>query len=192
MNTLYKSSKFATYSQYIASPIIVIAFLFQIYYFFIAGNVIDEESLFMMPFWFWASIIVSINFYKLRYINVSENNILMKTLISEKTLGYKDIEWINQNIFGSNWYILTIKYKNNETGKSNIIFVLPEMYTSKERLFSFNELNITKYIREQVFKVNPEYKKENEPSRWALAKWTFVSVLPFLLLSFYLISQYIN
>ncbi len=189
MDIKYKSSSFATYSQYIATPIIVAVFLFQIYYFFIVGNPIDEESLFMMPFWFWASIVVIINFSKLRYVKVGENNILMKTLISEKTLEYKDIEWINQNIFGSNWYILTIKYKNNETGKSNIIFVLPEMYTSKERLFSFSELNITKYIREQIIKVNPGYRIENEPSRWALAKWLFISLVPLLIVSFMLISK---
>ena len=188
MNSLYKSSKFATYSQYIASPIIVVIFLFQIY-FFITGNEINKEVFFMMPFWLWASIIVIIDFYKLRYINVSENNILMKSLKGEEILEYKDIEWINQNIFGSNWYIISIKYKNIETGKSNIIFVLPEMYTNKENIFSFNELNITKYIRDQIIKVKSEYKIENEPSRWALAGWTFISILPFLLLSFYLISH---
>ncbi|HEY5588456.1 MAG TPA: hypothetical protein VIK86_05805 [Candidatus Paceibacterota bacterium] len=188
MNVEYKSSKFATYSQYFASPVIVAIFLFQIYYFFIAGHAIDEESLFMLPFWTWASIVVIINVTKLRYVKVSEDSILMKTLISEKTLEYKDIEWINQNIFGSNWYILTIKYKNNETGKSNIIFVLPEMYTSRERLFSFSELNITKYIREQVIKVKPEYRIENEPSRWALAKWMFLSLIPLFLISFLLIK----
>ena len=189
MNTLYKSSKFATYSQYFFSPIIVVVFLFQIYYFFIAGNEINKEVFFMMPFWLWASIIVIIDFYKLRYINVSENNILMKSLKGEEILEYKDIEWINQNIFGSNWYIISIKYKNIETGKSNIIFVLPEMYTNKENIFSFSELNITKYIRDQIIKVKSEYKIENEPSRWALAGWTFISILPFLLLSFYLISH---
>jgi hypothetical protein len=189
MNPQYKSSSFATNSQYIATPIIVSIFLFQIYYFFIAGNLIDEESLFMMPFWFWATIIVIINVIKLRYVSVNENNILMKSLKGEEVLEYKDIEWINQNIFGSNWYILTIKYKNNKTGKSNMIFVLPEMYTSKERLFSFKELNITKYIREQAIKSNQSYNIMNEPSRWYLTKWLFLTFLPFILLSFFLITR---
>jgi len=188
METQYKSSKFATYSLYIASPIIVAIFLFQIYYFFIARHIIDEESLFMLPFWTWASVVVVIDIFKLRYVKVSEYNILMKSLKGEEYLDYKNVEWINQNIFGSNWYIVSIKYKNIKTDKSNIIFLLPEMYTSKERLFLFSELNITKYIREQITKVNPSYKIENEPSRWALAKWMFLTLIPFILISFLLIK----
>jgi hypothetical protein len=192
MNELYKykSSKFATYSQYVAIPIIVGIFLFQIYYFFVAGNIIDEESLFFMPFWLWASIVVIINFIKLRYIEVRENDILIKSFGAEKVLNYKDIVWINQNIFGSNWYILSIKYKDIETNKLRIIFILPEQYTRREEwkvINIFQELNITKYIREQIIKVNPSYNLSNEPSRWYLFLWMLLIFIPFIFLSFILI-----
>ena len=82
---------------------------------------------------------------------------------------------------------VTDRYKDRTTGKSKTIFVLPEMYTNKERLFSFRELNITKYMREQIVKSNPAYQIENEPSRWYLARWIFLSLLPFLIFSFILI-----
>ena len=191
MNTQYKSSKFATSAQYIATPIIISIFLFQIYYFFIAGNFIDVESLFMLPFWFWASIVVTINIFKLRDIKVTENGILMKSLNNEEILEYKDIIWINQNIFGSNWYIVSIKYRDNISGKTKVIFALPEMYTDREGWSIFNpirELNMVKYIREQIYKINPSYQIKNEPSRWSLFLIMIISLIPFILASFYLIS----
>ena len=187
----YKSSKFATYSQYFATPVVIGVFLFQVYYFFIAGNSIDEESLFFIPFWLWASMTVIINFIKLRYVEVREDNILMKTMLGvEKILNYKDIVWINQNIFGSNWYIISIKYRNSETGKLKVIFVLPEQYTRREGwkvVNIFQELNVTKYIREQIIKSNSSYNSENEPSRWYLFVWMFLTLIPFILVSFLLI-----
>ena len=152
------------------------------------GGPLIEDELFYLPFWFWATIVVVINFVKLRYVKVSENNISMNSLAGEEILLYKDIEWINQNIFGSNWYILTIKYKDSKTGKSKMVFVFPEMYTSKESLSFYKELNMTKYIREQIIKENPSYMIENEPSRWYLTKWVFLSFLPFMILSFLLIK----
>ena len=190
MDTKFKSSSFATYSQYIASPIIICIFMYYVYAISI-GKHLTQDELFFIPFWIWASIVVIINIIKLRNVTVSENGILMKSLVAKNILLYKDIEWINQNIFGSSWYIISIKYKNTETGKSNIIFILPEQYTSRESwsiLNPFVELNITKYIREQIIKANPSYQIQNEPSRWYLAKWIFLSILPFLVISFFLIK----
>lgn len=184
MDIKYKSSKFATYSQYIAAPIVIFVFIYQINLFITTGGGSEEMPIFFLPFWFWASIVVLVNLYKVKYVEVTENNILLKSLIGDKILEYRDIEWINQNIFGSNWYILTIKYKDKITGKSNIIIVFPEMYTNKENLAIFSELNITKYIREQIIKINPGYKIEDEPSRWYIAKWMFITLIPFLLISF--------
>ncbi len=186
METKYKSSKFATYSQYIAVPIIIGFFLYYLYLLLI-GSVVTREELFFFPFWFWASIVVIINSIKLRYVKVTESNILTKSLLGEEVLLYKDIEWINQNIFGSNWYIITIKYKDIKKGKSKIIFVFPEMYTARENLSFYKELNMTKYIREQILKVNTSYRVEDEPSRWYLTKWIFLSFLPFIIISFLLI-----
>jgi len=184
MDIKYKSSKFATYSQYIATPIVFLVFIYQIYLHVTTGGGTEEMPVFFLPFWLWASIVVFVNIYKTRYIEVRESNILLKSPMGEKILEYKDIEWINQNIFGSNWYILTIKYKDTAANKSRIIVVFPEMYTSRESLVIFSELNVTKYIREQIVRVNPSYEIGNEPSRWYLAKWMFISLIPFILISF--------
>jgi hypothetical protein len=111
----------------------------------------------------------------------------MKVLGNEEILEYKDIEWINQNIFGSNWYIISMKIRNIKTGKSKIIFLLPEQYTSREGwsvLNPFSELNITKYIREKIIEENPSYDISSEPSRWYLSKWIFLTVIPFVIIGF--------
>lgn len=187
MNTLYKSSAFMTYLQYVVSPIVVGVCLYGFYYYFTSGAGMEEMPAYYLPIMLWVSMVVIINIIKLRYIQVNENNIIIKTLSGEKVLEYKDIEWINQNILGSNWYIISIKYKDVKTGKIKIIFAFPEMYSSRERLTLFGELNITKYIREQIMKSNSAYQQNNEPSRWYLFKWVFLSVIPFLLASFLLI-----
>lgn len=188
MEIKYKSSSFATYSQYLAVLLVLPFFIYQLYLFITTGGGTEEMPVFFLPFWCWASIVVVVNVIKIRYIKVAENNILMESPLGKKVLDYKDIEWINQNIFGSNWYILTIKYRDLDTGKSKIIIVFPEMYTSRESLVIFSELNITKYIREQIIKVNPAYRIENEPSRWYLTKWIFGTLVPFVLISFVLFS----
>jgi hypothetical protein len=182
MNIQYQSSKFATYFQYISSPIVICIFLYYVYVIF-TGGILSHDELFFVPFLLWASIFVTINLFKLKYIEVRENDILIKSPSGEKILEYKDIEWINQNIFGSNWYILAIRYKDNISGKSKIIIVFPEMYTTRERLTIFGELNITKYIREQIIRVNQSYSISNEPSRWYLTKWIFISLIPFIMVS---------
>lgn len=187
MDTKYKSSSYATYSQYIVL-LLTIGILFYYFYKFYTGISLTEEEYFFLPFWVWSIFFLIFNINKLKYIEVRERNILMKTLRSEKILEYKDIEWINQNIFGSNWHILSIKYHDNETGKLKTIIVFPEMYTRKENLAIFNELNITKYIREQIIKSNGAYLVSNEPSRWYLAAWIFGSFVPFLFISFLLIK----
>lgn len=183
METHYKISKFITYLQYIVSPLVVFVFLYYIYSVF-TGEVLSKEELFFIPIWFWACIFVVVNLFKLRYIEVRQNNILVKSPFGNKTIEYSDIQWINQNIFGSNWYIIAIKYKNNLLGKSKTIIVFPEMYTLKENFTLFGELNVTKYIREQIIKSNKSYSIQNEPSRWYLTKIIFGSLVPFLIFSF--------
>ena len=191
MNTLYKSSSFMTYLQYVVSPIIIGICLYGFYYFFTTGSTIESIPVYYLPIMVWVSIIVIINIVKLRYIEVNENNILVKNVYEKKALNYKDIEWINQNILGSNWYIISLKYKDIESGKYKTVFIFPEMFTSTENTSLFanlgQELNITKYIREQIMKANPAYQQSNEPSRWYLFKWVFLSIVPFLLVSFLLI-----
>lgn len=187
MDTKYKSSSFATYSQYIAAPIII-GFLIYYIYAIINGKPLTQDELFWMPFFAWASIFSILSLSKLKYIEVRQDNILMKSPKGEKILEYKDIEWVNQSIFGSNWYIVTIKYKENISGKSKTIIVFPEMYTLKENFTIFGESNITKYIREQIIKVNQSYSIQNEPSRWYLTKIIFGSLIPFLIISFMLLK----
>jgi len=142
-----------------------------------------------MPILFWACIGLVICILKLRYVKVTENNILIKKLNSEEIIEYKDIEWINQNIIGSGWYIILIKYKDIKINKSKIILILPEFYTEEcSRYFmnTFKELDMTKYIRNQIIKNNQNYIVSEEPSRWMILKLIILSLIPFLLFTFIL------
>jgi hypothetical protein len=187
MDTQYKSSNYATYSQYIAAPILICIFLYFIYA-LIVGKPLTPDELFWIPFFAWASVFSILSLSKLKYIEVRQDNILMKSLMGEKILEYKDIEWVNQNIFGSNWYIIAIKYKDNISGNSKMMIAFPEMYTMKENFTIFGESNITKYIREQIIRANQSYSILNEPSRWYLTSIIFGSLIPFLIISFMLLK----
>lgn len=191
MDTKYKSSKFITYLQYIISPIIFGFCLYGFYLYFSPTNLKESLPAYYLPIMFWIMIVLVINIIKLRFIKVNENNIIIKNINHEKIVDYKDIIWVNQNLIGSNWYIVTIKYHSSEDNKSKIIYMLPEMYSSNENVSIFKigqELNIVKYIREQIIKANPAYQVENEPSRWYLVKWIFLSLVPFLLVSLFLLK----
>ena len=50
MDTKYKSSSFATYSQYISSPIIIFIFLYYMYVVFM-GKHLTQDELFYIPFY---------------------------------------------------------------------------------------------------------------------------------------------
>ncbi len=193
METKFKSSFFATTVQYIVTPIIVVSFFYLASYYFnnIGQNTKDfNEIAFYLPVLFWASVYMVFSIYQLRYINVLDDNLIIKALGGrDEIINYNDIEWINQSGIGSSWYIITIKYKNKETGKSKIIYALPEIYTRRETLSvlnPFTNLQVTKFIREKIINVKPEYKIENEPSRWYLPKKIFLSLLPFLVLYFFI------
>lgn len=192
METKFKSSFLMTTIQYIITPLVIGVTLYSIYFYLNnKGQYIGDfnEIAFYLPFLFWASVYMIFSISKLRYINVTDNNILINSLITKELLNYKDIEWINQSGIGSNWYILTIKYKNQVTGRTKIIYTLPEIYTKRESLSIFNpfvDLEITKFIREKIISVKPEYRREDEPSRWYLPKKIFLSLLPFLILYFFI------
>jgi len=186
MNTQYKSSSFATNLQYILSPVLLVLFLYFFYLSSNTSNLADKIPMSYIPIIVWTSILLVLNLFKLKYLTINDSNILVKTLNGQNIIEFNDIVWINQSNIGSNWYVIFIKYINKETGKSKIIYMLPEMYTSREGvsvLNPFGELNITKYIREQIIKANPSYQKENEPSRWSLIIWVFISLIPFVLIS---------
>lgn len=192
MNAKFKSSFWVTTMQYIATPFIIGITLYSIYFYLNNKGQSTEDFqtvAFYLPLMFWASVYMIFSIYKLRYINVTGENILINTLGTKESINYKDIEWINQSGIGSNWYILTIKYKDEKTGNFRIIHALPEIYTNRETISVLNpfaDLQVTKFIREKIINIKPEYRIENEPSRWYLPKKIFLSLLPFLILYFFI------
>lgn len=167
MNPLYKSSSFITYFTYISYLVGIFSYICFIFYYLINENFAKNLHLFLIIS-FFPILCEFIRFLiKLKYIEVNENNIIIRSLHgnNEKVLEYKDIQSINQYTFNS--IIIKIKYKNNETNKLNTMIVMPEVLIPKEDkyvLFRFRvrpEMNITKYLKREVLSKNPTFSNKN-------------------------------
>ena len=129
--------------------------------------------------------------FKNKKIQVSENNILIKKFNKEKILDYKDIEWIFEFISSeieNNQELdrlIIIKYKDNKTGKSDFILVTPGFDKGKDEYEPKRNSGTYKYIKEQILKFNPSYKKEDEPSKWQIIGLLALSLVPFVLIVIY-------
>ncbi len=197
MNTKYKSSILATYFYYliyIGLIIISLFFAYKSYTFSLNDNSAGSFNLFFIPLMIWVSLIAVIKIIKLKYIEVNDENILIRSIIGKKILNYTDIEWvhINNAKFANRESILLIKYKNINTGKFNIIYFLPKTETNTNSLISeriSNELEITKFIREKIISVRPEYNTIGEPSGWYIDKTYFIALIPFILIFIYLLIK---
>ena len=170
MNPLYKSSKYFTYSIYISYLIFIFFYIFFVFYYLINENFAKNLHLFLiigfLPFLYEFLCFL----IKLKYITVNENNIIIRSLHNnkEKILDYKEIQSVSQYFLdGYNNVIIEIKYINNETNELTTIIVLPELITPKEdnyvliRFRARPEINITKYIKGEVAKINSNFLSEN-------------------------------
>jgi len=171
MSILYKSSSFETYVYYIIYPILIGISIFFSYGILSYGNLSLFTAFFVLFFIFM--LIFSIDsLYRLRYIEVTEDQILIKKIIGSEIIQFKDVEYV-YNLMNINGNSLVIWYKDPQTQKSKVILVRPdEKNPSPETgfpVYSYGsiELNITKFIREKATKVNPNYLYRNNP-RWFL------------------------
>lgn len=136
---------------------------------------------------FWSGFLAIVVYLKTKKIQVNENNILIKKFNKEKILDYKDIEWIFEFISSeieNNQELdrlIIIKYKDNKTGKSDFILVTPGFDKGKDGYEPKRNSGTYKYIKEQILKFNPSYKKEDEPSKWQIIGFIILSLVPFIL-----------
>lgn len=164
MTILYKSSLFQTYGYYIIYPILMGISIFFIYGIISFG---DFSFFYTIIFFilFYVFVSATESFIKLRYIEVTENNILIKTITKNKIVEFKNIAYVYDliNIKGNH---LVLWYMDTEEQKLKVILMKPEMEKiSFKREFPFyekkEELNITKFIKEKAKKENPDYLNTN-------------------------------
>lgn len=112
------------------------------------------------------------SFLKLRYIEVMENSILIKTIRKNKVIEFKDVVCV-YNLINFKGTYLVLWYKDTATQKLKVILVRPETEKLQPKIdislytTGGGELSITKFIREKAIKENPDYLKINNP-RWFL------------------------
>ena len=86
---------------------------------------------------------------KTRYIKVTDINILIKTIKGDRVLEYKDIVSITEN--NTRGVTLSLKYKDNKTGKNCSIFTVPGSYIHwGYGIDPENKSDMFNYIQERI------------------------------------------
>lgn len=171
MNTLYKSSRFQTYLYFFIYPLLI-----AISTYFLIGIISYGDfgifNIVIILTLLYALIVSVESTIALRNIEVTEENIVAKTIFSQNTIDYKDIIYV-YNLISFKHTLLIIWYIDTKTNKPKAILVMPERkLISKENFSSLytsyiEDLAITKYIKERAVKDNPNYLNINNP-RWFL------------------------
>lgn len=171
MPILYKSSKFRTYSYYFFFPLIIVLSIFMILGILSYGDFGIFNLIMLLGFLF---ILISATEYlfRLRYIEVYEDHILIKKIKGTEKIEFKNVVYV-YDIVSVKGNSLFIWYEEKETEKLKVIFVMPanENLLPKSNYFSLlvgkGKMEITKFIEEKAIKENPEYLNINNP-RWFL------------------------
>ncbi len=171
MSILYKSSSFETYAYYVIYPVLIGISVFFSFGIFSYGNLSLFTALFAVFFIF--IFIISIDsLCRLRYIEITEDQIIIKKITGSEIVQFENVEYV-YNLININGNSLIVRYKDSQTQKSKVILVRPdEKNPSPETGFPVyaygsTDLNITKFIKEKAMKANPNYLYASSP-RWFL------------------------
>ena len=171
MPILYKSSSFRTYSYYIIYPVLICISIFFIYGLFSYSD-FDFFSIVMILIFIYVLITSVESLLKLRYVEVTENYILIRTIKGIKTVDFKDVVSV-YNLININGASIILWYRNIETQKMKVVLIRPEEKNPSPKvgfpLYSYgsSELGMTKFIKEKAIMENPDYLNKNNP-RWFL------------------------
>jgi hypothetical protein len=125
----------------------------------------------------WALIWLIILMIRLRNIEADESQLIIKSFNEQKSISYKDIEYISQPAMISP-ELISIKYRDPRTMESRNVLIIPST-TSEAFKFKFlEEHEMTKFIRTQIIKHNPGYSPDLEPSRWRTVALVFLTGIP--------------
>lgn len=169
MPILYKSSSFSTYGYYLIYPVLICISVFFTYGIISYGNFSFFNILIILIF-IYVFITSTESLLHLKYIEVNENHIIIKTFGGNKIINFRDVFYI-YNLININGSSVVIWYK--DTDKNKVILVRPDDETPSPSqgfpVYSYDgkELSITKYIKEKALRDNPNYLKINNP-RWFL------------------------
>ena len=179
---MYKSSSMTFVYKYLLTPVWGGVFLFGI---IISWNMGDPFSYnwsrgaaLMVG---WALIWLTIMMIRLRSVEATHENFIIKTIRGRKVIGYKDIEWVSQ-IAMINPVLISIKYYDKETGDSKKILIIPSMSSQMIKFNFLGEHEMTQFIRERLITTKPDYSIDLEPSRWLPFGLILITSIPVILI----------
>ena len=102
---------------------------------------------------------------RLRSVEANNDKLIIKNLNGQETIEYSDIEYFSQMAM-IRPTLISLKYNDKRTGDSRNILIMPD---TSSQIFKFNfleEHGMTKFVRDQIIKSNPNYNTDIEPSKW--------------------------
>jgi hypothetical protein len=108
----------------------------------------------------WSMLLTHRLPFILKNITATEDGLEISEISKKILVSYKDIEWTTKFHFLSPWFV-TIKYYDNKSGKHKLVSFAP----NKKGGTGSSDDAMTHYINEKIATENPNYSKENVPSK---------------------------
>jgi hypothetical protein len=189
MKTVYKSSSLTIIIKYFIAPLLTAIFIY-VSYLVARGGDLEDFSLAELPIMAWAVGITITSAIHFKQLKINTQNIIIGRAGKEKILDYKNISWVIQTYIGRS--AVYFKYQDPESGHAQIISFIPQIYTRaqfpKIMRHPYGELEVTEFIRTQVRIARNGYDAKDEPSQWNFLWIILLSLLPFALVSIWLMN----
>lgn len=178
---MYKSSPFTFVFKYFFPVLFMGGIAFGIYLFSLEADAYGQSFVKgMSVMTIWLGIFLVQMPFRLKNIETTDTGLLIKDFSKQTFIDYKDIHWLSYFDLAGPWFV-TIKYFDTENGMNKKICYMPDQ--NDQRFFANDRM--TAFIKERLVALNPNYKKENQPSA---VKNLFIGTLlalPFLALFLY-------
>jgi len=188
MEKIYKSSALTAIIKYFIAPVITIIFIYALYLISRGGD-LGDFYLAELPIMTWMVVMIIFSAFFFKDVKVATQNIIVGHGANKKILDYKNIAWVIQSYIGRP--VIYLKYLNPETGNFRIISFIPQIYTrnqfSKIMFHPYREVEVVDFIRTQIRITSGKYNVNAEPSHWNFIWIILLSLLPFVLVSAFLI-----
>lgn len=189
MKTNYQSSSLTVIIKYLIAPLVTILFLYELFMVGRGGD-LGDFSLAELPVMAWAVVMVIFSAVYLKELKVTTQNIIIGRGKKEQILDYQNIDWIVQTYIGRP--AIYLKYRHPENKRAAIIGFIPQIYTSEQfpkvLRHPYRELEVVDFIRTRVRITKGGYDASAEPSQWNFLWLILLSLLPFILISIWLMK----
>ncbi|MGD9493912.1 MAG: hypothetical protein AB7V36_11230 [Bacteroidales bacterium] len=186
---MQKSSSFTFLYKFIFTPLMIIGFGFGSFMGFFQDNGFGITFAYGMTLtWLWLSFWLVLMSLRLRNIEATRENLVIKSFGKRKTVNYADVEWVSQPAM-MNPKVISLKYYDRETEESKQILIMPPTQSQMFSFSLFEEHDLTIFLRENISVAHPSYSKDNEPSRWTPLGLILLSGMPAFLFYFLIIRN---